>query len=379
MRRKNTETGVCPVDLPDILEHKLVPPLALVLGSPKEWLPLLELLEPQEGDVTAYAMDLFTAEEFRTNLNAIGLLARVVAAPDLWDLPADYQTVLYAPPARGDRELKIDMVEQAFHILRPRGNLIVLTPYEADSFFPALMKKIFGKVHAPAAGENTVLWSQRNGDRPRRRHEMTFQVRGRERRPLRFLSRPGTFSYGRFDHGARALVECAVVRDGDRILDLGCGCGTNGIMAADLAGLGCHVTFVDSNVRALALAEHNAGANGLSDFTAVATFRVEGEELRAQGFGVVLANPPYFAYSAIARLFVQRSSVLLRPGGRFYLVTKQPKEIAPMVVEHFGQADAVMRRGYTILAARRPGGKCEQGDLFGIATEVPGGLRDEKK
>jgi 16S rRNA (guanine1207-N2)-methyltransferase len=369
-RRKKTEPAAAPVDLPDILDDKLRPPLALVLGTTEEWLPLIELLQPEPGEITSYQMDLYSAEQLRGALADNHLEARVVTAADLWDLPAEFQTVLYAPPPRGERELKIDMVEQAFHVLRPRGNLIVLTPYEKDPFFPTLMKKVFGRVHAPAAGENAVLWSQRDGDRPRRRHEIIFQARGRDGRPLRLLSRPGTFSYGRFDHGARALVECAVVNNGDRILDLGCGCGTNGIMAADLAGPACHVTFVDSNLRALALAEHNARGNGLTQFTTVATWQVEGEGLAAKGFDVVLANPPYFAFSAIAKLFVQRSRALLRPGGRFYLVTKQPKEIAPLLVEHFGQADVVMRRGYTILAARRPGGQEDAEELFRIATEV---------
>jgi 16S rRNA (guanine1207-N2)-methyltransferase len=367
-RRKHANAALTPVDLVELFEEKLRPPLAIVLGTAEEWMPLVELMEPD--GTTAYQMDLYPAEQFRTALADNKVRGRVVTAPDLWDLPAEFQTVLYAPPSRGERELKIDMVEQAFHILRPRGSLIVLTPYEKDPFFPALLKKVFGKVHAPAAGENAVLWSPRDGDRPRRRHEMTYQIRGREGRPLRLLSRPGTFSYGRFDNGARALVECALVNDGDRILDLGCGDGSNGIFAADLAGPGCHVTFVDSNVRALTLVEHNARANGLLQFMTVATCHVEGDALKANAFDVVLANPPYFAFSAIACLFVQRSSQLLRPGGRFYLVTKQPKEVAPMVVEQFGQADAVMRRGYSILAARRAGGKNNAQELFRIATNV---------
>jgi 16S rRNA (guanine1207-N2)-methyltransferase len=369
-RRKKSTPDASPVDLPDILPDKLRPPLALILGTTEKWLPLIELVQPEPEEFTAYQMDLFPAGQLRDALAQNKLDAHVVTAPDLWDLPAEFQTVLYAPPSRGERELRIDMVEQAFHILRPHGSLIVLTPFEKDPFFPALLKKVFGKVHAPAAGENAVLWSPRDGDRPRRRHEMTYQIRGREGRPLRLLSRPGTFSYGRFDNGARALVECALVNDGDQILDLGCGGGGTGILAADLAGPGCHVTFVDSNKRALALAEHNARANGLMHFTTLANCRVEGDALKANAFDVVLANPPYFAFSAIARLFVQRSSQLLRPGGRFYLVTKQPTEVAPMVVEQFGQADVVMRRGYSILAARRAGGEKNAEELFRIATKV---------
>jgi 16S rRNA (guanine1207-N2)-methyltransferase len=372
-RRKKSLPAASPVDLPDILPDKLRPPLVLILGGPDDWLPLLELLQPDAGEVTAYQMDLYPAEQLCAALGEFSIETEVVAAPDLWDLPARFRAAIYAPPRRSERDLKIDMVEQAFHVLEQHGTLIVLTPYEVDSFFPSLLKKVFGKVHAPAIGENAVLWCARDGDRPRRRHEMTFQVRGREEgRSLRFLSRPGVFSYGRLDHGARALVECAIVHPGDRILDLGCGCGTNAIIAADRAGAVCDVTFVDSNVRALALAEHNAQANGVSAYRTVGSCRVEGPGLAANGFDVVLANPPYFAYSNIAALFVQRSSVLLRPGGRFYLVTKQPKQVAPLLVEHFGKADAVMRRGYTILAANRAGGSDETGPLFAMATDVWG-------
>src|SRR6202011_4761030 len=97
--------------------------------------------------------------------------------------------------------------------------------------------------------------------RLRRRHELTFQIGGGDGPSLRFLSRPGVFSYGRFDNGARALVETADIHPGESILDLGCGCGTNGVIAGLRAGEAGHVTFVDSNVRAAALADLNARAN----------------------------------------------------------------------------------------------------------------------
>ena len=46
------------------------------------------------------------------------------------------------------------------------------------------------------------------------------------------------------------MLEVAEVRPGDRVLDLGCGPGANGVLAMDRAGPDGHVTFVDSNVRA---------------------------------------------------------------------------------------------------------------------------------
>lgn len=295
-------------------------------------------------------MDLYQADRLREELDRSQSSARVVVSADLWDQPPDFQTAILPAARGGERSLKLDMVEQAFHVLRPRGILIVLSDYGGDQFFPNQLKKVFGRIHAPQAGRGSVLWSRRQGDRPRRRHEITFHVQRPDAPSLVFLSRPGTFAYGRFDDGARALVETMEVHAGDRILDLGCGCGTNGICAGLQTGpTGC-VTFVDSNVRAIALAEHNARANGLNEFQAIATAALEG--LAPESFDVILANPPYYAQGSIAEMFIRRARPLLRPGGRFYLVTKQPDVVGTFLVELFEQVEGVLRRGYTVLQAR---------------------------
>ena len=66
---------------------------------------------------------------------------------------------------------------------------------------------------------------------------------------------------------------------------------------------------------------------------------------------MVLANPPYYAQLSIAQLFIERARRLLRPGGRCYLVTKQPNQVGPLVAEAFGPAQVVERRGYVVLCA----------------------------
>jgi 16S rRNA (guanine1207-N2)-methyltransferase len=337
-------------DLLALLGERLRPPFGIVLGAAGEAARLAVALRSDE--VVAYQMDLHPAERLREALAEMGSRARVETAADLWDLPADFQTLIYPAPKGGERELKIDMVEQAFHVLRPRGVFAVLSPYRKDAFFPPLLKKIFGRVHAPTLGRGTLFWCQREGERPRRRHEVTFQVRLDEERSARFLSRPGTFAYGRFDDGARALVAEMEIRPGDRVVDVGCGCGTNGVFAGLRAGSTGHVAFVDSNLRALALARHNARENGIASFEAVASSRVEG--LPEKTFDVALANPPYFAQSAVAGVFTLRSRSLLKPGGRFYLVTRQPHEVGPIVEDVFSRTDVVVRGGYTIFKARVP-------------------------
>lgn len=347
-RRKRSEKTLSKQPVPRFLLDKARPPLAVVLGSPAEVVHLLAALPAVE--TTCYQMDLHQGDRLRDELAAAGLTATVVVSADLWDLPPNFQTAIYLPARGGERELKIDMVDQAYHVLRDRGTFVVWSPYEGDPFFPGLLKKIYGKAHTPphdgGASETSALWAVREGERPRRRHEVTFQVKIKEGASCRFLSRPGTFSYGKFDNGARALCEVMEVEPGDRVLDLGCGVGTNGVFASQRSGEQGYVAFVDSNLRACALTDLNARSNGVAKYEVFPTSRVEGPQ--ADSFDVVVANPPYFAQSAVAHLFIRRAKEMLTPQGRFFVVTRQPQELAEVIVQVFGEAEVAEHRGYAI-------------------------------
>jgi 16S rRNA G1207 methylase RsmC len=327
---------------------KVRPPVAIVLGSPHQAATLISLCP--EGNVTAYQMDLHQAGRLNEELALIGRAAAIETRPDLWDLPQHFQTVLFPVPKHGERELKLDLLDQAQHLLKPGGLLIALSEYRRDDLMPKAIKKVFGKCsETPSTREGSIFWAAREKDRPHRRHEVTFHARIGEGPSHSFVSRPGVFSYGRMDDGARALLEVAKIETGNSILDLGCGVGTNGIIATDRARIGAAITFVDSNVRAIALTEQNAATNGLTNFSCHATSSMQG--LPDSHFDVILANPPYFAASTIASMFIEGSRPLLKEGGRLYLVTKQVEHVAPLMVATFGEVDAYETRGYTVIEA----------------------------
>jgi 16S rRNA (guanine1207-N2)-methyltransferase len=355
MSRRKRERPLSQADVPESLTSRLRPPVLVALGSPAE-VAHLASHTPTDLHPTAWQMDLFQAERLRAVLGEQARKADVVTTADLWDVTAPdgpgFQTVVFLPARGGERELKIDVVEQAYHALRPGGLFLVWSSYESDQFFAPQLKKVFGKVHTPPHGEGhptNVLWSARESDRPRRRHEVTFQVKIGDGPSCRFVSRPGTFSYGKFDLGARALCEVMEIEPGDRVLDLGCGVGTNGVFASQKAGAAGHVAFVDSNVRAVALSDLNARANSVPHFETFASTNVEGPQ--EDSFDVVLANPPYFANSSVAHLFIRRAKAMLTPQGRFFMVTRQPGEVGEVLLETFDEAEAVTHRGYTILCA----------------------------
>lgn len=333
---------------------KVRTPAAIVLGSPQQAAELASLCPA--GPVTCFQLDLHQAGRLADELHLVGRTAQIETRPDLWDLPAEFQTVLFPIAMHGERELKLDLLEQAAQILKPTGLLIAISEYDQDLLLPKVLKKVFGKCHdLSALGSGGVFWSAKVKHRPQRRHELTFHARIGEGPSHSFLSRPGVFSYGRMDEGARALLEVADIQKGNAVLDLGCGAGTNGVLAADRAGLDSMITFVDSNVRAIVLAEENARGNCLTRYKCLATSTMEG--LPDNTFDVILANPPYYATSSISKMFVERSPNLLREGGRFYLVTKQVEHVAPLLVETFGDVQAFENRGYTILEALAGGGE----------------------
>jgi 16S rRNA (guanine1207-N2)-methyltransferase len=332
-----------------VVADKVVPPVLVALGSP--W-PATQLVLALGGkEAVCYQMDVFVADRLRAKLADNNAAAEVVTAPDLWDLPRRFRTVLFPAAAHSDRELKLDIVEQGFHVLEEGGLFVTLSEYEKDVQFAKLQKKVFGKCgESPRSKVGMAFWSPRQGDRPRRRHEITFHAKVGDGPSMSFASWPGTFSYGRMDNGSRAMLEVAEVRAGDHVLDMGCGNGAVGCLASAMAGPTGKVTFVDSNVRAVALAEHNAKANGVPNYELVTTGTLAG--LPMSGYDVVLANPPYYANSEVARMFISSGRELLKPGGRFYLVTRMPVQTIPEVVETFGEAESVENRGYTVLTAR---------------------------
>jgi 23S rRNA (guanine1835-N2)-methyltransferase len=339
----------------DTVADRVRAPLAVVLGGTQLVADLLGGIRDRlaDGPVVCYQMDVFQAERLREDLAEAGVVAEVRTAPDLWDLGSDFQTVLYPAAAKGERELKIDMVEQAYHLLRPRGTIVVLSPHTSDVLFPKLLKKVFGKVGMfGVPDDGTTFVCHADEPQPRRRHELSFHAKlGPEGESLTFVSRPGVFSYGRFDEGSRALAETMEVRPGERVLDIGSGVGTLGIFAARQGGPGTRVTFLDSNARAVALSELNARANGLSDFDCVLASGPGAVE--AGTYDTVLANPPYFAGGSITRRFVQAAHAALKPGGRLLVVTKQPKEVEPILGESFEECANWQRRGYEVFEALR--------------------------
>ncbi len=336
-------------DLFATVAHRVKPPVLVTLGPPWPVANLVKALALPKGEVTCVQFDLHQTDRVRECLAEVGAVAEAVAVPDIWDLPPKFNTVIFLASAQSDREVKLDVVEQGYHVLSPGGLFLTLSEYEKDSQFAKLQKKVFGKCGETPSSENGMAFFSTKTDEStkRRRHEVKYHAKLGDGPSMEFVSRPGTFSYGRFDNGSRAMLEVAEIHEGDHILDLGCGNGTIGCLASAVAGPKGRVTFIDSSLRALALAELNAKVNNVPNARFVAATRLEG--LGENEFDVILANPPYYAKAEITRLFVEGARDLLKRGGRYYIVTKMPTAVMPLIFDTFGDCSVIENRGYSVV------------------------------
>ena len=170
---------------------------------------------------------------------------------------------------------------------------------------------------------------------------------------IRLVTRPGVFAHTRPDSGGLALAELAVVQPGQKILELGCGCGLVGLLLAARLKDAAEFVLVDSNARAVACAQRGMELNGFHGLRAEHADIFQPE---AASFDVVLGNPPYYAQRRIAEYFIEVAARALRPGGVLWLVTKHGDEIEQMAVDLHFQVETLHRRGYDISVCRKSAG-----------------------
>ena len=176
--------------------------------------------------------------------------------------------------------------------------------------------------------------------------QFTVSVRGVE---LALLSDRGVFSHGHADPGSLALAKKMELPKTGDILDLGCGYGALGLIAAKLAPY-AQVSLVDINERATRLAIENAAANGITNIEVLTGDAPE--VLGERTFDVVLCNPPIRAGKDEVFRLLADAAARLRPGGALWLVIRTSqgaksriRDIAPL----FANIETVSRkRGYRI-------------------------------
>jgi 16S rRNA (guanine1207-N2)-methyltransferase len=165
---------------------------------------------------------------------------------------------------------------------------------------------------------------------------------------LRYVSKPGVFSYRATDPGTALLARFLGPMRGARVLDLCCGCGVLALAASRLGAR--EVVATDSSAAAVAAARRNLAGAAVPARVLCAHLAdgAEGE------FDVVLSNPPFHRDAETDYSFPGRvlDAVLprLSPGGRMLLVANQFLDYPGEARGRFASCEILAREsGYRVL------------------------------
>jgi 16S rRNA (guanine1207-N2)-methyltransferase len=167
---------------------------------------------------------------------------------------------------------------------------------------------------------------------------------------LAFETSSEVFSPQNADRGTLAMLAEVDFQADDQVLDLGCGYGLVGILAARLIGPD-HVVMTDIDPKAIALARKNAALN---DVAGIRIYQSDGvANLPEKDFTLILANPPYHVDFAVPRQFIEKGFNRLVIGGKMYLVTKRKDWYKNKLLAIFGGVKIIEKDGYFVFMAEK--------------------------
>lgn len=180
---------------------------------------------------------------------------------------------------------------------------------------------------------------------------ITLRVRDH---PFVFQTDAGVFSRSELDRGTELLLEAIELGPCESILDLGCGYGALGIVAARLSE-GGRVILTDVNERAVALARANVAANGIRN--AEVRFGDLYAPVADVFFDHILCNPPIRAGREVVDRIIAEAPSHLLEGGHLWIVVRTRQgasSIQSRMVQAFGNAAVVKRgSGFKVLRSDR--------------------------
>jgi len=150
------------------------------------------------------------------------------------------------------------------------------------------------------------------------------------------------------EKGAERRIEKCLIKEGWRILDMGCGYGAIGISVAK-AFPSANILMADINQRAVKLSRRNIGLNKVGNAEAVQSDlykRIEGK------FDSIITNPPQKAGKSVCFEIIERAKDYLKKDGLLQIVArhnKGGKELERKMKEVFGNAEDIARKsGYRV-------------------------------
>jgi len=167
---------------------------------------------------------------------------------------------------------------------------------------------------------------------------------------LIFETHESCFSPRHIDSGTLAMLSAVEFREGDKILDLGCGYGVVGVVAARFTAPE-NIYMLDIDKTALEYAGRNIIHNNAGPVNILLSDAYDG--LQETGFDYILSNPPYQSDFSTPKKFIEKGFNRLKIGGRFYMVTKRKLWYRNKFLSIFGGVKIHEINGYLVFEAEK--------------------------
>jgi 16S rRNA (guanine1207-N2)-methyltransferase len=172
-------------------------------------------------------------------------------------------------------------------------------------------------------------------------------------RTFEFLTSSSVFSKRKIDVGTRLLIESMILPQTGCVLDIGCGYGVVGIVAA-ASNSKLHVFMTDVNARAVNLAKKNVEINKIAN--AEVRYGYFYEPVENLKFSCVLSNPPVSAGMETVKTIVQKAPTVMAKDASFQMVVRSKigaKSLPQLLTETFGNYDVLARgSGFRVLTGK---------------------------
>lgn len=167
---------------------------------------------------------------------------------------------------------------------------------------------------------------------------------------LKFNSSDKLFSPRNVDIGTLSMIDEVNFENESKILDLGCGYGFVGILAAKIIGED-KVVMCDIDTEAVEMSKHNAVLNDVSNINIIQSDGLK--NIADKDFSMILSNPPYHTDFSVAKHFIESGFYKLALNGKFIMVTKRLDWYKNKLSSVFGGVKVKEKNGYYIFISEK--------------------------
>ena len=167
---------------------------------------------------------------------------------------------------------------------------------------------------------------------------------------LKFNSSDKLFSPRNVDIGTLSMIDEVNFENENKILDLGCGYGFVGILAAKIIGED-KVVMCDIDTEAVEMSKHNAVLNNVENINIIQSDGLK--NIADKDFSMILSNPPYHTDFSVAKHFIESGFYKLALNGKFIMVTKRLDWYKNKLSSVFGGVKVKEKNGYYIFISEK--------------------------